>query len=53
MFAIFSIFIKGIKAKLIEIESESDIFTQNEGKVGKSELTPLVKVLTNCALGDS
>ena len=32
------------------LESESDIFPQNEGKVGKSELTPVVKALTNCAL---
>ena len=46
-----SIFTKGIKAKLNELESESDIFPQNEGKVGKSELTPEVKALTNCALG--
>ena len=37
----FSILTKGIKAKLNELESESDIFPQNEGKVGKSELTPL------------
>ena len=44
------IFTKGIKAKLNELESESDIFPQNEGKVGKSELTPVVKALTNCAL---
>ena len=43
-------FIKGIKAKLNELESESDILPQNEGKVDKSELTPLVKALTNCAL---
>ena len=41
---------KGIKAKLNELESESDIFPQNEGKVGKSELTPVVKALTNCAM---
>ena len=46
----FSIFTKGIKAKLNESESESDIFPQNEGKVGKTELTPVVKALTNCAL---
>ena len=46
----FPIFTKGIKAKLNELESESDIFPQNEGKVGKSELTPVVKALTNCAL---
>ena len=44
------IFTKGIKAKLNELESESDIFPQNEDKVGKSELTPVVKALTNCAL---
>ena len=44
------IFTKGIKAKLTELESESDIFPQNEGKVGKSELTPLEKALTNCAM---
>ena len=47
----FPIFTKGIKAKLNELESESDIFPQNEGKVGKSELTPVVKALTKCALG--
>ena len=41
MFAIFPFFTKGIKAKLNDLESESDIFPQNEGKVGKSELTPL------------
>ena len=35
----FPIFTKGIKAKLNDLESESDIFPQNEGKVGKSELT--------------
>ena len=46
----FPIFTKGIEAKLNELKSESDIFPQNEGKVGKSELTPLVKALTNCAL---
>ena len=46
----FPIFTKGIKAKLNELESESDIFPQNEGKVGKSELTPVVKALTNCAV---
>ena len=46
----FPIFTKGIKAKLNELESESDIFPQNEGKDGKSELTPVVKALTNCAL---
>ena len=44
------IFTKGIKAKLNELESESDIFPQNEDKVDKSELTPVVKPLTNCAL---
>ena len=44
------IFTKGIKAKLNELESESDIFPQNEGKIDKSELTPVVKALTNCAL---
>ena len=50
-FLIFSlIFTEGIKAKFNELESESDIFPQNEGKVGKSELTPVVKALTNCAL---
>ena len=43
-------FTKGIKAKRNELESESDIFPQNEGKVGKSQLTPVVKALTNCAL---
>ena len=46
----FLIFTKGIKAKLNELESESDIFPQNEGKVDKSELTPVVKALTNCAM---
>ena len=46
----FPIFSKGIKAKLNDLESESDIFPQNEGKVGKSELTPVVKALTNCAM---
>ena len=46
----FPILTKGIKAKLNELESESDIFPQNEGKVGKSELTPVVKALTNCAI---
>ena len=46
----FPIFIKGIKEKLNDLESESDIFLQNEGKVGKSELTPVVKALTNCAM---
>ena len=46
----FPIFTKGIKAKLNELESESDIFPQNEGKVGKSELTHVVKALTNCAM---
>ena len=35
------IFTKRFKAKLNELESESDIFPGNEGKVGKSELTPL------------
>ena len=44
------IFTKGIRAKLNELESESEIFPQNEGKVGKSELTPVVKALTNCAM---
>ena len=39
----FPIFSKGIKAKLNDLESESDIFPQTEGKVGKSELTPVVK----------
>ena len=29
----FAIFIKGIKAKLNELESESDIFPQNEAKL--------------------
>ena len=43
-------FSKGIKAKLNDLESESDIFPQNEGKAGKSELTPVVKALTNCAM---
>ena len=46
----FPNFSKGIKAKLNELESESGIFPQNEGKDGKSELTPVVKALTNCAL---
>ena len=46
----FPIFAKGIKAKSIELESESDISPQNEGKVGKSELTSVVKALTNCAM---
>ena len=46
----FLIFIKGIKAKLNEWESESDISPQNEGKYGKSELTPEVKALTNCVV---
>ena len=41
------IFTKGIKAKLNELESESDIFPQNEGKVGKSELIPVVKAFNN------
>ena len=49
-FCNFPIFTKGIKAKLNVLESESDIFPQNEGKVGKSQLTPVVKALTNCAL---
>ena len=47
------IFTKGIKAKLNELESESDIFPQNEGKVDKSELTPVVKALTNCAMAQA
>ena len=47
------IFTKGIKAKLNELESESDIFPQNEGKVDKSELTPVVKALTNCGMGST
>ena len=46
----FPIFTKGIKAKLNELESESDILPQNGGKDGKSELTPVVKALTNCAV---
>ena len=29
---------------------KSDIFPQNEGKDGKSELTPVVMALTNCAM---
>ena len=37
----FTIFTKGIKAKLNKLESESDIFPQDEGKVGKSEFTTL------------
>ena len=41
MFAIFPNLTKGIKAKLDELESESDIFLKMRGKVGKSELTPL------------
>ena len=35
------IFIKGIKAKLIELEIESDIFPYNEGQSWETELTPL------------
>ena len=46
----FPIFTKGIRAKFNELESESDIFPHNEGKVGNSELTPVVKALTNCAI---
>ena len=46
----FPIFKKGSKAKFNELESESDIFPQNEGKDGKSEFTPVVKALTNCAV---
>ena len=46
----FTIFTKGIKGKLNELESESDIFPQNEGKDGKSGFTPVVKALTNCAV---
>ena len=49
-FLVFPIFTQGIRAKLNELESESDIFLQNEGKVGKSELTPVVKAITNRAL---
>ena len=45
-----SIFTNKIKAKLNELESESNVFLQNEGKDGKSELTPVVKALTNCAM---
>ena len=45
----FTIFTKGMKAKLNELESEIDIFPQNEGNE-KSKLTPVVKALTNCAL---
>ena len=45
----FPIFTKGIEAKLNDLESESDILPQNKGKIGKSELTPVVKALTNCA----
>ena len=48
----FPILTKGIKAKLNELESESNVFLQNEGKDGKSELTPVVKALTNCAMLD-
>ena len=48
----FLIFTKGFKAKLNELESESDIFPRDEGKVSKSQLTPVVKALTNCALGE-
>ena len=44
------IFTKGIKAKPNALESESDFFPQNEGKFGKSELTPVEKALTNCAM---
>ena len=47
---LFPIFTTGIKAKLNKLESERDIFPQNEGKDGKSELTPVVKALTNCVL---
>ena len=47
---LFPIFTKGIKANLNELESESDIFPQNEGKDGKSGFTPVVKALTNCAV---
>ena len=36
----FPIFTKRIKAKLNELESESDISLKMRGKVGKSELTP-------------
>ena len=50
LFAIFPNFTGGIKAKLNWLESESDIFPQNEGKVGKYELTPVIKALTNCVL---
>ena len=46
----FLIFTKGFKAKLNELESESDIFPRNEGKFSKSQLTPVVKTLTNCAM---
>ena len=37
----FPIFTKEIKAKLNELESESDISLKMGGKVGKSELTRL------------
>ena len=36
----FPIFIKGIKEKLNDLESESDIFPQDEGKVGESDSPP-------------
>ena len=49
----FPIFTKGLRAKLDKLESESDIFPQHEGKVGKSQLTPVVKALTNCAMSTS
>ena len=35
------IFTKGIKTKLIELESESEIFPYNEGQSWETELTPL------------
>ena len=37
----FPIFHKGIKAKLNELESESDILPYNEGHSWETELTPL------------
>ena len=47
---LFLIFTKGIKAKLNELESESDISPQNEGKDGKSELTPCSKGLNQLCI---
>ena len=49
-FCYFSQFLLKVLAKLNDLESESDIFPQNKVKVGQSELTPVEKALTNCAL---